>query len=69
MEQLLGESKTINSSVNAKLDNIKEQYIQDDTGTVDTWATSGVAAPKYAEQMDPTGEISKNILYYPTDTQ
>ena len=69
MEQLLGEFKTINSAANTKLYIIKEQYIQDDTGIVDTGATSGVAAPKDAEQMDPTGEISKNILYYPTDTQ
>ena len=55
MEQLLGEPETINSAANAKLDIIKEQYSQDDTGIVDTGATSGVAAPKDVEQMDPTG--------------
>ena len=52
MEQLLGEFKTINSAANAKLDSIEEQYSQDDTGIVDTGATSGVAAPKDVEQMD-----------------
>ena len=36
MEQLLGEFETINSAANAKLDGIKEQYIHDDTGIVDT---------------------------------
>ena len=55
MEQLLGEFETINSAANAKLDSIEEQYSQDDTGIVNTGATSGVAAPKYVEQMDPTG--------------
>ena len=69
MEQLLGEFETIKSAANAKLDIIKEQYSQDDAGIVDTGARSGVAAPKDAEQMDPTGEISKKILYYPMDTQ
>ena len=69
MEQLLGEFETINSAANAKLDSIEEQYSQDDTGIVDTGATSGVAASKDVEKMDPTGEISKKILYYPMDTQ
>ena len=68
MEQLLGEFKTLNSEANAKLDSIEDKYSQDDTGIVDTGATSGVAAPKYVKQMDPTGEISKHV-YYPTDTQ
>ena len=48
MEQLLGEFETINSAANAKLDSIEEKYSQDDTGIVDTGATSGVAAPKDA---------------------
>ena len=52
---MLGEFKTINSAANEKLDSIEEQYSQDDTGIVDTGATSGVAAPKDAKQMDPTG--------------
>ena len=69
MEQLLGEFETLNSAANAKLDIIEEQYSQYDTGIVDTGATSGVAAPKDVKQMDPPGEISKNILYYQTDTQ
>ena len=61
MEQLLGEFETINSATNAKLDSIKEQYSQYDTGIVDTGSTSGLAAPKDAEQMDATGEISKKF--------
>ena len=65
MEQLLGEFETLNPAANAKLDSIEEQYSQDDTGIVDTGATSGVAAPKDVEQMDPTGEISKNIFILP----
>ena len=65
MEELWGEFKTINSAANVKLDSIEEQYSQDDTGIVDTGATSGVAAPKDAEQMDPTGEISKNVFILP----
>ena len=65
MEQLLGEFETINSAANAKLDSIEEQYSQYDTGIVDTGATSGLAAPKDVEQMDPTGEISKNIFILP----
>ena len=69
MEQLLGEFETINSAANAKLDSIEDQYNQEDTGIVDTAATSGVAAPKYVEQMDTTREISKILLNYPTDTQ
>ena len=69
MEQLLGEFETINSAANAKLDIIKEQYSQDDTGIVYTGSTSLVAAPKDVEEMDPTREISKRFLYYPTDTQ
>ena len=32
---------------------------------MDTGATSGVSAPKDAEQMDPRGEISKNIFMLP----
>ena len=62
MEHILGYFETINSAANAKLDIIKEQYSQDDTGIVDTGAKSGVAAPKDVEQMDPTGEISKNLI-------
>ena len=62
MEQLLGGFETINSAANTKLYIIEEQYSQDDTGIVDTGATSGVAAPKDAKQMDPTGEIPKNIF-------
>ena len=69
MKQLLGDFETLNLAANAKLDIIEEQYSQEYTGIVDTGATSGVAAPKDVEQMDPTGEISKKILYYPTDTQ
>ena len=65
MEELLGEFETINSAANAKLDSIEEKYSQDDTGIVETGATSGAAAPKDAEQMDPTGEISKNIFILP----
>ena len=65
MEQLLEEFKTLNSAEKAKLDSIEEQYIQDDTGLVDTGATSGVAAPNDVEQMDPTGEISKRIFILP----
>ena len=65
MEQLLGEFETINSAENAKLDSIEEQYSQYDTVIVDTGATSGLAAPKDVEQMDPTGEISKNIFILP----
>ena len=42
MEELLGEFETLNSAENAKLDSIKEQYIQDNIGIVDTGATSGV---------------------------
>ena len=48
-----------------KLDSIEEQYSQYDTGIVDTGYTSGLAAPKDVEQMDPTGEISKNIFILP----
>ena len=55
MEQLMGEFETINSAANEKLDSIVEQYSQDDTGIVDTGATSGVVVPKDVEQMDPTG--------------
>ena len=62
MEQLLGEFQNLNPASNAQLDSIEEQYSQDDIGIVDTGATSGVAAPKYVDQMDPTGEISKNIF-------
>ena len=65
MEQLLGEFEKIFSAANEKLDSTEEQYSQDDTGIVDTEATSGVAVPKNAEQMDPTGEISKKILILP----
>ena len=65
MEQLLGEFETINSAANAKLDSIKDQYSQEDTGIVDTGDTSGVAAPKDAEQMDLTREISKKIFILP----
>ena len=69
MEQLLGEFETLNSAANAKLDSIEEKYSQDDTGIVDTGATSGVAAPKDVEHIDPTGQISKRFLYHPADTQ
>ena len=65
MEQLLGEFETLNLAANAKLDSIKEQYRQDDAGILDTGDTSGVAAPKDVEQMDPTGEISKKIFILP----
>ena len=65
MEQLLGEFENLNLASNAKLDSIEEQYSQDDTGIVDTGSTSGVAAPKYVDQMDPTGERSKNIFILP----
>ena len=41
MEQLLGEFENLNLASNAKLDSIEEQYRQDDTGIVDTGATSG----------------------------
>ena len=65
MEQLLGEFETLNSAANEKLDSIEEQYSQDDTVIVETGATSGVVAPKDVEQMDSTGEISKNIFILP----
>ena len=65
MEQILGEFEAVNSAANAKLDSIEEQYSQDDTAIVDTGATSGVAAPKDAEQINPTGEISKKIFILP----
>ena len=56
MEQLLGDFENLNLASNEKLDSIKKQYSQDDTGIVDTGATSGLAAPKDVNQMDPTGE-------------
>ena len=65
MKQLLGEFGTLNLVANAKLDRIEEQYSQYDTGIVDTRATSGLEAPKDVEQMDPMGEISKNIFILP----
>ena len=65
MEQLLGEFDNLNSASNAKFDSIAEKYSQDDTGIVDTGATSGAAAPKDVDQMDPTGERSKNIFILP----
>ena len=61
----MGEFKTINSAANEKLYSIEEQYIQTDTGIVDTGATSGVAAPKDVGKMDPTEEISKKIFILP----
>ena len=62
MEQLLGEFDNLNSASNAKLDSIEEQYRQDNTVIVVTGATSGVAALKDVNQMDPAGERSKNIF-------
>ena len=59
LEQLLGEFKTINSSANAKLDSIEEQYSQDDTGIVDTGATSEVSALKDVEKWIPREKDQK----------
>ena len=61
MEQLLGDFENLNLASNEKLDSIKKQYSQDDTGIVDTGDTSGVAAPKDVDQMDPTGEGYKKM--------
>ena len=59
MEQLLGEFETINSAANAKLDSIGDQYRQDDTGILDTGATSEVSALKDVEKWIPREKDQK----------
>ena len=63
MEQLFGEFKNINSASNVKSDIIKEQYSQDDTGIVDTGATSGVAAHKDCGSNGSHGRKIKKYFY------